>query len=250
MYKIIIVLIATIIIVILLIKRFVYFRPEYGFRKPEENYEDIYQSGLHAWYKKGTSGKVILFCHGNGGNISYCQDKIHQLLQMGHSVLAFDYKGYGQSIGVPSEQSCYDGAEVYYNYLQRQGYMKENIIPYGESLGGVVAIYLARKFQLPKVILQSSIVSIKSIIKYRLNTFLGSLLGKIFYEFDTEYFLQGYKGTILFLHSKTDEIIPYNTTVNIREKLNKNYSYNITSIDINGTHNYPSIPWETVRKFI
>lgn len=239
--KIIFIILAILFIIILIIKRFVYFRPSYKFSVPKENYEDVREGNLHAWYKKGGSDKVVLFCHGNKGNISHTQDKILEFLKMGHSILVFDYSGFGQSRGVPNEQLCYSNGDIFMNYLTRKGYSKNNIIPYGEDMGSAVASYIARKYSLPMVVIESGIPSMKTVVK-SWNSFVG-FLGFLFSEFNTQDFLKGYNGKILFLHCVNDEVIPYDSMANIRNLATR-------AIDMNGSHYQPEIPWEDVKSFL
>ncbi|MBM4070970.1 MAG: alpha/beta hydrolase [Planctomycetes bacterium] len=103
---------------------------------------------IHAWWwpTPGARG-AILYCHGNAGNLSHrgaAIGKIRDLL--GESVLIFDYPGYGKSAGRPSEQGCYRSAEAAYDWLvDKQKIAADNIIIYGGSLGGGIAVDLASK---------------------------------------------------------------------------------------------------------
>ena len=238
--KLLLILLVLIFVLILVIKRFAYFRPSYGFLPPKESYQDIHEGNLHAWFKQGND-QIILFCHGNAGNLSHRQDKITELAKMGFSILIFDYSGFGQSKGVPNEQLCYANANMFVNYIIRKGYKLENIIPYGESMGAAVAAYIARKYNLPKVILESSLPGVKYLVKAWYPLF--SFLSIIFNEFDTVSFIRGYKGKTLVLHCINDEIIPYKTISDLKSMATK-------MIDIEGSHNEPIIPWEEIQKFI
>jgi hypothetical protein len=240
LYKIICVIVVFLFVLTLIIKRFAYFRPTYGLLPPQENFLDIYEGNLHAWYKEGTSGKIILFCHGNGGNISHRQDKLLELLKLGHAILIFDYSGFGQSRGVPNEDILYSNADMFYNYLLRKGYPKSSIIPYGESLGSAVACYIARKYKTPKVIIESGIPSIKDIVEKKIKI---PLIGHIFYEFDTISFLIGYSGKILIMHCVNDEIVPYELMAPLKQ-------HSTVFIDLDGSHNSPVIPWDRIDSFI
>jgi hypothetical protein len=101
---------------------------------------------IHARWAPHAHGRdVVLFCHGNGGNVegwgSSVRD-IHQ--QMQASVLIFDYPGYGHSTGQPSEAGCYAAAEAAYHWLtETQKLPPDRILLWGESLGGAVAVELA-----------------------------------------------------------------------------------------------------------
>jgi hypothetical protein len=241
-HKIICILVAILFIIMLVVKRFAYFRPSYDFMSPIETFQDIREGNLHAWYKAGTSGKVILFCHGNAGNISYRQNKVIEFLKMEHSVLIFDYSGFGQSSGVPSEQMCYANADMFLSYLLRKGYKKHSIIPYGESMGAAIGAYIARKYSLRGVIIEGGLPGINRLIKFWYPR-IGEVIGLVFNEFDTVSYLQGYKGKVMILHCVNDEIIPYKISKEMSE-------FATVSVDMDGSHNMPIIPWSEVKEFI
>ena len=68
---------------------------------------------LAGWFipSEGARG-VILFFHGNAGNISHRLDSIRIFHQLGLDVFIFDYRGYGQSEGKPTEAGTYKDAEA------------------------------------------------------------------------------------------------------------------------------------------
>lgn len=238
--KICLIVTAILIVGILLIKRFVYFRPSSDFIPFKETYQDLSEGTIHGWFIKGTNNKVILFCHGNGGNISHRQEHIDSLNKLGYSVTIFDYSGYGRSTGIPSESQFYQDASKYTDILLQQ-YDKKDIILYGESIGAAVAAYIVRKYQIPTIIIDSGLPSVKKYIQYKWK-FLG-ILGFLFPEFNTETYLLGYKGNTLIMHSIHDEIIPYESTEFLR-------SFATSTIDIKGSHNNRIIPWDQVNSFI
>lgn len=239
--KVLLTMIVIFFISVLIVKRFLYFRPSFHFNNTEEPYKVINHGHLHGWLLENPqSEKIILFCHGNRGNVSYCENKVSALKQLGYSVLVFDYSGYGKSGKVPSEQQLYDDASAM-TALLRQQYPIENIILYGESMGGPIATYAARRYSIPTLILEGPLPSVKIFIEYKHN-FL-SWLSFLFPEFDTYSYLHGYKGRCLLLHSPTDEVIPYESTLHLQQIVSKH-------IAIDGSHSNAIIPWEEVKKFI
>lgn len=230
----------VVIIGIMLVKRFVYFRPSSHFVNTIEPYTVIRQKHLYAWFLEGTNGKIILFCHGNAGNVSNRESKVSALNKLGYSVLIFDYSGYGKSEGVPTEQNCYDDTSIMTAYL-RQSYDPQDIILYGESLGAPIATYIARRYSIPTLILESPLPSVKKVIQSRYS--LIGFLSFLFPEFDTVKYLRGFPGKSLVLHSVDDEMIPYQTV----EEL---ISVSTKHIQMRGSHNTPNIPWEQVTQFI
>lgn len=207
-------------ICILLIKRFLYFKPSSKILQRKEEFTDIYLGNLHGFFKKGESSKVILVCHGHIGNISHYQDLFLKLLNTGNSVIIFDYSGYGLSKGVPNETLCYSNASMFVEYLFKNGYDKNDIIPYGQGIGSAIAVYITRKYNFPKLIIDQGIKSIKKIIKYNLPYFY--LFSFLFPEFDTELYLKGYKGELLTLYSNTQNMFENS---NISIDINSNFSY-------------------------
>src|SRR2546421_5054425 len=94
-----------------------------------------------------TSRRVLLYLHGNGGNLSDNAAQAARLNRLGLLVLIIDYRGYGRSAGkFPSEKTVYEDAEAAWQYLiQQRHFSPHDIIIYGHSLGGAVAIDLAAK---------------------------------------------------------------------------------------------------------
>ena len=100
---------------------------------------------LHGWFipRQGAEA-VVLWFHGNAGNISHRLDK---LAMMRHllpvDIFVFDYRGYGRSVGKPSEKGLYNDARAAYDYLLSRGRTPGEIYLYGQSLGAAVAAFLA-----------------------------------------------------------------------------------------------------------
>src|ERR671925_1538791 len=70
---------------------------------------------LHGWWMPGSraDGKVILYFHGNDGNVSTSVSQTALVRELGFPVLAVDYRGYGESDGrFPTEASVYEDAEA------------------------------------------------------------------------------------------------------------------------------------------
>ena len=243
--QVLLVFVVVIFITILLIKRFVYFRPMRKLLPTAENYKVVQNYHINGWIAENhKSNKVILYCHGNSGNISYYDRKIITLRDLGFNILIFDYSGYGKSSGIPSEQQFYNDASYMVSMLTKN-YNIKDIIAYGESIGGPVATYVARRYKIPILILDSPLPSMNTIAKKYLKKFgnLSKFLSFPFTEFDTELYLNGYNGKTLLIHSIDDEIIPYDTIQNLI-KLSTQH------ISTTGKHVRPQIPYEEIKRFI
>ena len=121
---------------------------------------------IHAWWcPRPGSASALLYCHGNAGNLSHRNGVVASLLDMvGESVLIFDYPGYGRSKGTPSEAGCYAAADAAYDWLTgTKAIAPDNIILYGKSLGGGVAVELATRRPHRALILVRTFTSIPDV---------------------------------------------------------------------------------------
>jgi uncharacterized protein len=104
----------------------------------------------------------LLVCHGNAGNLSEFDRPVHYagLRQLGLNLLAFDYRGYGESGGTPSEAGLYRDAEAAYRYLTNQlGVPASRIVLFGHSLGSAVAVDLASRVPSAGLIVEGAFTS-------------------------------------------------------------------------------------------
>ena len=129
-------------------------------------YEDVFVTTddrvrLHGWYiPHPQAQRVVLFFHGNAGNISHRGDSVAIFQRLGLNVFIFDYRGYGRSEGSPSEQGLYRDAAAAWRYLtETRGFDAREIVLFGRSLGGAVAAQLAAVQQPGALILESTLSS-------------------------------------------------------------------------------------------
>lgn len=105
----------------------------------------------------------LLICHGNGGNLSDAGRPEHYagLRALGLNLLAFDYRGYGESDGAPSEPGLYRDAYAAYRLLQDSlGVPPRRIYLFGHSLGSAVAVELAGRVRAAGLILDGALTSV------------------------------------------------------------------------------------------
>ncbi len=176
-------------------------------------YEDVSLTAkdgvqISGWFIPSQSSRaVVLFCHGNGGNISHRLQKIMILNRLNLDVLIFDYRGYGKSKGRPSENGLYLDAEAVYDYLLNEKKVHpQKIVGYGESLGGAVIAELALRREFGSIIMESSFTSVADMAK----TVAPFIPGFVFKSrFDTLSKIKNIGYPKLILHSANDEIIPF-----------------------------------------
>jgi|UniRef100_A0A6C0IZW6 uncharacterized protein len=239
--KIIFTILVVIFIVTTVVKRFCYFKPIEKYKETQEDYTIFKHNHIVGWLLKNKdSDKIVMFCHGYNGNISHRENKYIELFKMGYTVLTFDYSGFGKTSGIPSEQRLYEDASSILSMIKKT-YENKNILIYGESMGCPVAIYVARRFNLGLVILESPLISIKGVIDNK--HCLLKLVSFLFNDFDIKKYLLGYKGKILLLHSTDDEVVPYDSIFTINNHITKH-------IPMTGSHKFPNIPWDKIQEFI
>lgn len=175
--------------------------------------EDVWFSSadgtkLFGWYVEGPADPpVILWCHGNAGNIINRLENLQELSRIGLSVFIFDYRGYGRSQGRPSEEGLYQDAVGAYDYLTRQRMIRpERLIVFGRSLGAAVAAELAALKPAAGLILESSFPSIEAVAKFHYGGLpVHWLLGSDFRLIDR---LPRLSLPKLIIHGDQDDIIP------------------------------------------
>lgn len=154
---------------------------------------------------------MILFNHGNAGNLSSRNSIVSLLIKTGASVFIYDYEGFGKSGGLPSiDGICENGLTAYDFLVYKEGVDPRSIIVYGESLGTGVAMYLADKRPVGGVILQSGFSSLRTIA---LEVFPSLKLFPPFLfptqQLDTLKLSKKPHPPLLIVHGMKDEVVPY-----------------------------------------
>jgi hypothetical protein len=97
--------------------------------------------------KHPADAPVLLYLHGAKWNVAGSAPRIRRMQELGFSVLAIDYRGFGKSTpALPSEEMAYEDAHQAWGWLARE-YPDRKRYVFGHSLGGAVAIDLASKVQ-------------------------------------------------------------------------------------------------------
>ncbi|MFN2571730.1 MAG: alpha/beta hydrolase [Gemmatimonadales bacterium] len=103
---------------------------------------------------------TILYSHGNAEDIGDLLPMLETMRRSGFAVLAYDYKGYGTSGGASSERSAYEDEDAAYDYLVTSRRIPAHrVIALGRSLGGAMAVDLARRRPVAALIVQSSFIT-------------------------------------------------------------------------------------------
>ncbi len=150
-------------------------------------------------------GPAVIFAHGNAELIDFCLAEFQTFSKLGIQVLFVEFPGYGRSEGSPSQKSITETFLAAYDMLTlRKGVDPARIVLLGRSMGGGAVCQLARERPSAALILISAFTSARSFAKrYLAPAFL------VRDPFDNLAVVRSYKGPILIIHGKNDDIIPY-----------------------------------------
>jgi fermentation-respiration switch protein FrsA (DUF1100 family) len=201
------------------------------------DYEDITLEAsdgvsVHGWFVPSDSPRVLLYFHGNAGNISHRLYSIKEFHDLGLSVFIIDYRGYGQSSGKPTEQGLYRDGEAAWRYLTgERGIAPEDIIVFGRSLGGSVASWIAAREKTAALIVESSFTSVPDIGQDAYPWLPVRWLSR--FEHSTRNEVAKATCPVLVVHSRDDEIIPFHHGQAIYGAANEPKQF----LEIRGGHN-------------
>ena len=164
---------------------------------------------LHGWFVPAPAAKgTMLFFHGNAGNISHRMEYLLMFHRLGYNTFIFDYRGYGQSSGSPSESGTYLDAQSAWRYLtEAKGIPPARIVLFGESLGGAVAAWLAMNEKPGALVLASVFTSVPDMAA-KIYPFLPVRLLSRF-DYNTIEYLQSVTCPVFVAHSPQDDIVPF-----------------------------------------
>lgn len=188
---------------------------------------------LHGWFFPNKESEyVVVLSHGNAGNISGRIDIAKLLSEIGVSVLLYDYRGYGQSSGKPSEEGLYTDVESVVSFLKTEkGYSERQMIMYGRSMGGAVASYAATKFDVSGLVLDSAFKNLKALVR-ELYPFVPASLAR--YELPTEKFISEIQNIpVMIMHSPKDSIVDFSHGRHLFEIANEPKRF----VELRGGHN-------------
>lgn len=177
---------------------------------------------LHGWYLPGEAGQpLVLFCHGNAGNISHRLESLRLLRDLGLSVFIFDYRGYGRSEGKPSEEGTYADVRGALAWLRQRGWTPARMIYFGESLGAAVALQLASEHPPGGLVLEAPFTSIAAMGRHHyflLYLLLGWLLDA---RYDNLGKIGEVRAPLLIIQGEADAIVPPAMTRQLFEAANE-----------------------------
>ncbi len=161
------------------------------------------------------SGATVLTFHGNGGTMADRLDWCQQIVSRGASVLAVEYRGYGESEGRPSEEAC--GADARAALIEARRLSADlpgPLLIHGRSLGGAVAIALAAESEHQGLIAESTFTRVEDMA-----ALTGIPLARrlVAYRFDSIDRIQEVAASVFLVHGTADALVPHSMGVALRD---------------------------------
>lgn len=202
-------------------------------------------------YKIKNKDILFILSHGNKSNISMLRPMYDVYEKLGVSYLAYDYPGYGKSVGKPSEEKLYKSLDVAINYaINELGFSLDQIVLHGVSLGGAVTIDGLSRYNVKFGIVDSTFTNNIDVAKaffpkWPVYKFISP-------RFNSIEKIKKINTPMLITHAQNDETIPFKFGKKLYEaKRDKKQFY---CIDSAGHRDYLSVAGEeyvnTISNFI
>ena len=165
---------------------------------------------LLAWYRAVEGQPVVVYFHGNAGNIGDRGFKARPYLDAGFGVLLVSYRGYGGNRGSPTEEGLYADARAALDFLKAQDVAPERTVIYGESLGTGVAVQMASELgpenPAAALVLEAPFTSMGDVAAHHYPYVPARWL--IRDHFDSAAKIAGINTPVLIVHGDRDRTIP------------------------------------------
>lgn len=183
----------------------------YDFCQPFEEFWINTEDGgrLNGVHIKNNSEKgVVLYFHGNSGNISHLGHVANRISEKGYNAILMDYRTFGKSSGVISENAIYEDAKLVYDYTLKS-YSEDTIVLYGRSFGSGVATFLASEKKPCKLILESPFYSALAVGKHRFPFLPIEWMSN--FRFPSNEFVKKLDCPVFIFHGTEDRVIPFSS---------------------------------------
>jgi uncharacterized protein len=206
---------------------------------------------LRAWLLPNpTARALVVYFHGNGGNLSVWLPILAGLHRQGFTVAAIDYRGYGASTGRPSERGLYRDVDAALEWVSRLVRPGLPVLYWGRSLGATMAAYAATKRRPGGLVLEAGFPDVRSLM--RASPLLGVLSLFSSYRFPTAVYAGRAGCPVLVMHGDADRDVPFSNGRELYVRLPEPKRFHVIA---GGDHNDSSPPdprsyWSVVHEFV
>ena len=199
-------------------------------------------------FKADSSKGLILYFHGNAGNLAGWGYVAQDFVELGYDVAIMDYRGYGKSTGNRTEKTILSDAVGVYDHFINE-YPEDKIILYGRSLGTGIASYVGSMRKPSKIILETPYYTFTSLVQAHVPVFPAAPSLK--FKFNTNRYLQDVQCPVYIFHGTEDSVVPFRQGKRLFESLDpdKAEMYVIQGGTHNDLSNYKEY-WENLEKVL
>jgi uncharacterized protein len=174
---------------------------------------------LRVWRLHATAPRaLIVYFHGNGGNLSVWAPILSDIARRGYEVIAFDYRGYGLSTGRPSERGLYRDVDAIVGYASRWRARSLPLVYWGRSLGTAMAAYASTLVAPDRLVLEAGFPDARSLVQSSPPLALLALFSS--YRFRVAQPANRGGAPALVVHGTADSVIPFRLGRALYERLN------------------------------
>jgi fermentation-respiration switch protein FrsA (DUF1100 family) len=206
---------------------------------------------IHVWtFEKPDAKTTLIFSHGNGESLGMLGDELMTIRdQWNVNVVAFDYRGYGKTGGIPNERDILSDAVSVGKWVQESdAFRGQKIIAMGRSLGGAPAIEIATEFHADGLILDRTFSSIVDVAASRY--FFLPVRWVMQTQFKSIDKIPAYQGELLQMHGDVDEVIPYRFGKKLFDACPTQTKKLLTVHGLYHNSPWPREFWDAGKKFI
>jgi len=228
------------------------------------NYEDLEivtkdKKAVHGWLIKRKDSRnvpTIIHFHGNACNVSHMlYDALGMFQKVKANIMLVDYRGYGLSEGSPTQAGLIMDAEAALDYLLRRRDVVDptNILLFGRSLGGAVALELAarRESAVKAVVVENTFTSMEDLVRHLSPAYARHVSRAMSNKWDSLHVIPTISRPILFLSGRADEIVPPWMMTSLYKAAVKSQGRELAAFP-KGKHNSTCLSrgyYETIKRF-
>ncbi len=160
-------------------------------------------NGLH--FQLENPKGIVLFFHGNKGNLERWGKIVPYLLAYDYEVLVVDYRSYGKSTGKFHQEKMYQDALDVYDYVKNQ-FSESQIVVYGRSLGAAFSAYVGANRNPKHIVLEAPFYNLKKAVH---NYFPLAPTFLLKYSFPTNEILPNVNAPVTFFHGDEDGVTSF-----------------------------------------
>ncbi|MFN4040303.1 MAG: alpha/beta hydrolase [Brevundimonas sp.] len=161
------------------------------------------------WAPQGDHRDILVYFHGNGGNLNDDGDYASPLAGDGRGLLMTSYRGYSGNPGRPTEQGLAADADAFLAEARRRLPPGGRLFVFGHSLGGAVALGAAARQPVDGVATLGTFARIGDLAPWGVRPFMPD-------RFDNAEAIARISAPIALFHGTADDIVPYDSAETLR----------------------------------